>query len=136
MVELVGALAVLVGGISSLVVSFFFERRAYHYLLTTIEAEKASGDRIETLIRNLNQANDVIREIEIEIRERTKLAEKLQADAEQAERLLDLNHEELEAVRGLVGSELRRESKRGFWLGALVNFLFFVGGIGVTLLLA
>jgi len=47
--------------------------------------------RVEELIRSLNSANDVIREIEAESRERSQLAEKLQADAKQAERPLQIN---------------------------------------------
>ncbi len=100
------------------------------------ETEGGGEDRIQALIASLNRANEVIRELEVEIRTRQEVAEKLQADAEQAERFLQLNREELEAVRGLVGSELKRESRRSFWLGALVNFVFFVAGAGLTLLLS
>jgi len=130
---LIIALVSALGATASGVVSLLQQRRRERG--EAKDGEAAAGDRIETLIRSLNSANDVIREIEGEIRTRQELAEKLQADAEQAERLLELNREQLEAVRGLVGSELRRESKRSFWLGALVNFLFFLAGVGLTLLL-
>jgi hypothetical protein len=91
-------------------------------------------ERIEALIRSLNDANDVIREIETEIRTRRERAEKYQARVEEAERILALSEEELRTARDLVGSEFRRESKKSFWLGVLVNLVFFVVGAGLTLL--
>jgi hypothetical protein len=91
-------------------------------------------ERIEALIHSLNDANDVIREIEVEIRTRRDRAEKYQAQVEEAERILALSEGELRTARDLVGSEFRRESKKSFWLGLLVNFVFFVAGAGLTVL--
>lgn len=91
--------------------------------------------RLNELIASLNAANDAIREIEREVRERTEIAARLRDDAAHAEKLLELNREQLDAVKDLFGSELRKESSRSFWLGAALNFLFFLAGVGVTLLL-
>jgi hypothetical protein len=129
--SVISAAITLLVAITGVTVTFLSQQRARK----AERADVGSGDRIEALIRSLNNANDVIREIEKEIRARQGVAEKLQQDAEQAEKLLELNREELEAVRGLVGSELRSESRRGFWLGLLVNVFFFIAGAALTVIL-
>lgn len=96
--------------------------------------EAGPREKLEALIANLNEANNVIRDIEAEVRARQAAAEKLQHDASDAQQLLELNKGQLDAVRSLIGSELKHESRRGFWLGAAVNFLFFVSGAGLTLI--
>jgi uncharacterized protein HemX len=125
------AAAALVGAIGSVVFALVEGRRRERR-----DEQLRRGDRIEALLQNLNHANEVIREIEVEIRGRQALAEKLQRDAAQAERLLELNREQLDAVRRLVGSEFKGESRRGLWIGAAINFVFFVAGAALSLLLS
>lgn len=92
-------------------------------------------DRVQRLVAALSESTTVISEIEREVRARGELAKRLQADVERHQELLALNREEVEAVAQTLREEVRREGRRGFWVGVLVNAIFFGLGVGVTLLL-
>lgn len=90
-------------------------------------------DRIRRLIEALAEATRVIAAIEREVRARGELAARLQADVRRHEELLALNSDEVEAVAQTFRYEVQRQGRRGFWIGVLVNAIFF--GLGVVLAL-
>lgn len=75
----------------------------------------------------------VLEEVQAEIQARVALAEKAKTDAQEAEQLAQMNEAQRIAVARLVraelASEVHKSSKRSFWQGFAVNFLFFVGGV-------
>ena len=92
--------------------------------------------RIQRLTNSLSEAANVAGEIEAEIRRRQGVAERLQQDIQQYERLREVNQEEIEAVAQVLGGQLRKEGRRSFWVGVLMNFVFFVFGVAATVVLS
>jgi hypothetical protein len=94
------------------------------------------GERVDRLTRSLKEAIDLIDQIEGEIRERQSLATRLQADIQSYERLAELKAEEVEAVTQLLRAELHSDARRFFWRAAVLNSLFFLLGVSVTVAVA
>jgi len=97
---------------------------------------ETTQDRINRLAKSLAGAVQLINQIEKEIEERRSLVTKLQNDIHTYKRIASLNRSEVEAVSQLLRGELRREGGRAFWQNAAVDFLFFVLGAGITLVLS
>jgi predicted nucleic acid-binding Zn-ribbon protein len=85
-------------------------------------------DRIRILNYSLSQATNLISQIESEVKARSELAEKLEKDVEHYKKLVEIRKPEVEAIAQLLRGELKQESRKSFWLGAAVNFIFFVLG--------
>jgi t-SNARE complex subunit (syntaxin) len=85
-------------------------------------------DRIRILSHSLAEVTNLISQIEAEVRTRSALVEKLKKDAELYNQIVEINKPEVEAVAQLLRGELKQESKKNFWLGVAVNFVFFVLG--------
>ena len=97
--------------------------------------ETTSG-RIEKLSRALHDATTLIGGIERELKERHRLVEKLREDCARYDQLAKLKASEVEAVVQSLRGELRQEGKRSFWQAVLLNFVFFLAGVAVTLYIA
>jgi len=123
----------MVGGITSAVATFWFERRRSAQRGTT---EESTEQRITRRTTALSESSHVIQEIEAEMQDRTELVEKLKRDAETYERLRHINREEAEAVAQALGGELRKEGRRSLLTNFLMNFGFFVLGVATTLALS
>jgi hypothetical protein len=52
--------------------------------------------------------------------------------AVEAEQLLKLSQDQVDAVKRTLANELKRESRSSFWKSVAVNFLFFIGGAIVS----
>lgn len=85
-------------------------------------------NRVQILTTSLQQAIELISEIEGEIRARSVLVEQLQKDMELYDKLVELKRPEVEAIAQLLRGELRMESKSTFWKGFAVNFILFLLG--------
>jgi t-SNARE complex subunit (syntaxin) len=85
-------------------------------------------DRIRILSHSLTEVTNLISQIESEVKTRSELVEKLKKDAELYNKLVEINKPEVEAIAQLLRGELKQESKKNFWLGVAVNFVFFVLG--------
>lgn len=117
---LVGAAASIV---SSLVIQYFEKKKGK---LVTLE------QRIEKLTSALKESSRLVSEVESEIQSRQKLVSELQQDADRYKQLITLNQEQVDAVAQVLKGELRKEGTKSFWLGVLVNFIFFILGASLS----
>lgn len=63
-----------------------------------------------------------------ELGQRIELVEILKKEADQAEQIISLTEEQVKAFKNTLNQELEKESKKSFWQGVLVNFVFFILG--------
>lgn len=111
---------------------------ALEYLKLRVERKirekrgETTSERIEKLSRALTDATTLIGGIERELKERHRLVEKLRDDCNRYDQLAKLKATEVEAVVQSLRGELRQEGKRSFWQSALLNFVFFLAGVLVT----
>jgi hypothetical protein len=77
-----------------------------------------------------------VSEIEREVKKRSELAAKLQADVTRYSKLKELDAPQVEAVAQALRTEVQKESTKRFWMEFGMNFLFFVLGAAVTYWLA
>ena len=82
-------------------------------------------DRVAQLRANLEISKFLIRQINAEFDLQVAAAEKIKAEAEQNQRLAELNAEQAQAVKKLVESVQSRASK----LGSRQQWLFFLAGL-------
>ncbi|MBR9883447.1 MAG: hypothetical protein GYB21_07210 [Oceanospirillales bacterium] len=93
-------------------------------------------DRIKRLANNLREATSAISEIEAELKERHALAEKVKSDYERYQKLAGLKRDEVEAVVQALRGELREEGTKSLWKSAIINLVFFIAGVLVTVYMA
>jgi hypothetical protein len=86
--------------------------------------------RLDHAVRALTDAQAAAADLATDIKRRRQEVERLETE----QQLLQLTAQELEAVRATIRGELAKEGRRSFWLGVLVNFVFFCLGVGATLL--
>jgi hypothetical protein len=70
--------------------------------------------KIDILTDNLKASQKVISEIESEVGQRTQLVEKLRKDAETAQQLATINHEQSEAVAQALEGKLKQGESGNF----------------------
>jgi hypothetical protein len=82
----------------------------------------------------------VLEEVQAEIQARIALAEKAKQDAEEAAQVAQLNEAQRIAMARLVRAEMAVEvakgGKRSFWQGFAINLLFFIAGVGASVVTA
>jgi len=100
--------------------------------------EKQKGDtledRVNRLTSSLKEAAGLIDEVESEIRNRSTMAEKLGSDIKSYKELAEVKKKEVETIVQFVRGELRTEYRKSFWAGFSINFLFFILGVGATII--
>jgi hypothetical protein len=127
-------IAAIIGALLSTLgatVSLFLQRRRR----SVQGGAETTEQRIARLTTALSESSHVIEEIEVEMKDRTELVEKLKRDAETYERLRNINREEAEAVAQALGGELRKEGRRSLFTNFFMNFGFFVLGVATTIAL-
>lgn len=88
--------------------------------------------RVIELTKSLSQSTSLIAEIQEDIERRHDLVKKLKNDTEHYETLSKLKEKETEAVAQLFKGIVSNDSKNSFYKGVLVNFIFFVMGVGAS----
>ena len=96
--------------------------------------EETLEEKIAKLTASLKDATNFINNIEVEIKTRGALIEKLKNDERIYKELAELKRSEVEAIAQVFRGQLIEISKGSFWKGFAVNFVFFILGAGVTLL--
>lgn len=91
--------------------------------------------RLEELAESMRRSSQLVEEVEAALTVRRAAVEQLQADAAVAQEIASLNQEQRDAVELLLRGTVAREGRKTFWLGALVNLIFFAAGAAVTLLI-
>jgi peptidoglycan hydrolase CwlO-like protein len=92
-------------------------------------------DRIGSLTKALGEATTLISHIESEIQARSALAEQLQKDIDEYNKITELKKPEVEAVAQLLRGELQKEGRSTFWKGFALNFVFFILGAAVSIII-
>lgn len=123
--ELITALAVS-GSIASVIAS-----AVEVFVLKKYRRPETLENRINKLSSALKESSRLVSEVEGEISKRQTLVTELQQDAERYQKLVSINQEQVEAVAQLLQGELRKEGRKSFWSGVIVNFVFF--GLGALL---
>lgn len=98
------------------------------------QTKKNLKDKIKKLTTALSESVHLIDNIQGEINKRHKLVTKLKEDHEHFESLIKLKEPEVEAVAQLLRGELQKEGRSSFLKGIIVNFIFFVLGSSVSLI--
>ena len=103
-------------------------------LISTIKKRKSESkeDNITSQIKRVSKVlEDSVQEInslQIELEKRIELVEKLQKEAKDAENIISLTEDQVKAIRTTLNNELQKESRKSFWKGVAINFVFFVLG--------
>ena len=118
-----------VGALASFIASFLAQRTRGP---TKSQPEQTLEERLSDLGDLMRSSARLLEQIQSEIQARIALATKAKQDADEAERIAQLNEAQRIAVARLVRAELAGEvaktSRRSFWQGFAVNFAFFVSG--------
>jgi hypothetical protein len=85
-------------------------------------------EKLRESVQKLSRSTELMREIESEPRVTPEAAERVQREVAQAQQALVISQGQVQEILNKIESE----SRRGFWLGFLVNFLFFAAGVGVA----
>jgi hypothetical protein len=100
--------------------------------LQRLQAQEPSfADRVEQAVEGLRSATTIVEDLESEIGSRLAAVERLQEQQE----LLKLDRAEVEAVSHLLQGDAKREGRRAVWISVAASALFFLAGVGITLLL-
>ena len=84
--------------------------------------------RIKEISEVLNNSVQELSDIQQKLEQRVQVVEKLKNEAENAEAIIELNANQVKAVREVLNNELQKEGRKSFWQGVAINFLFFVLG--------
>ncbi|MGY1705511.1 hypothetical protein ACI79C_13150 [Geodermatophilus sp. SYSU D00697] len=130
---LAGVITALVG----LIVSFFARRtsaaaqqQVHEALISTPEA--TLENRLEDLARTMRTSARLLAQVSAEMEARSARAAELKSQVEEAERLAQLSQEDREAVARLFRAELAGETKIVSAAQWRANWLFFLGGVLVS----
>ena len=122
--SILAALSAVLGGSASIV----FE------VITRFLEKKKQPDKediaakIKIVSDSLGKSTAELVEIQQQLKDRITFVEDLSVKAKQAENIASLNKEQINAVNEILGTNLKREGRRSFWQGVLVNFIFFILG--------
>ena len=126
------AIAGVVGGCVSIafgMISLFLRRKKQH------EKEDIAV-KIKGISDSLSKSAGELVDLQEQLKERIAFVEDLSAQAKKAEDIASLNKDQLDAVSEILNANLKKEGKRSFWQGVLVNFIFFILGAVVSYIVA
>lgn len=89
-------------------------------------------DRITEVRRHLDATRRVLQELEDDLNDRTKLLERVQADAERYEQLATLNREQARAIENMVDRQFSRQARMAWWQWILSLVAAFILGLMVN----
>ena len=124
------ALAIVTGAAASLLGEFIVKRRWLR------RRPESLAHRVEILSKSLADATALIDTISNEIAARTRLVEKLRQDEARYDELLHLKKSEVDAIVQVLRGELEEQGRKSFWSGVGVNFVFFLLGVIVSLVIS
>lgn len=97
-------------------------------LLNNKEQQEDISVRIKLVTDVLSDSIVELDLLQKELGKRIELVEKLKNEADQAEQIIKLTEGQVKAFKNTLNQELQKESKKSFWQGVLVNFIFFILG--------
>jgi len=99
-------------------------------------SEPEIPERIKMITEQLKISSTEIDMIEKELLLRIEKVNSLKAEAEQAEKIINIRKDQVETMIMLLRKELKNESKKGFLQGLIINFIFFIFGAVVSYLIS
>ena len=118
-------LSAIIGFIAALISALFSSTYA------SISLKKESVDlskRIETISENLRNTSNELNQIQRELEQRIEFVEKLNAEAKNAEAMINLSKEQVDAIRATLNTELNKNNTQNFWTSFIMGFFFFILG--------
>jgi len=92
--------------------------------------------KIKGISDSLSKSAGELVDLQEQLKERIAFVEDLSAQAKKAEDIASLNKDQLDAVSEILNANLKKEGKRSFWQGVLVNFIFFILGAVASYIVA
>lgn len=86
------------------------------------------SEKIEKVSKILSNSSTELFGLQRELEEKIKFVNDLNIKANQAQSLLSLSQDQIEAIKTMLSQEAQKENKASFWKSVLVNFVFFVFG--------
>jgi len=90
--------------------------------------------RIETVSSQLKNSAAELSRIQLELEQRITLVDQLKAEAENAEAMISMSEEQVNAIRVALGDEINRNETRNFWISFFQNVFFLALGSIITFL--
>jgi len=123
---IISIIAALAGG--SISVAFEIMVRFLKKKKQEDESKEDIAGKIKSIFASLSKSAADLVDMQEQLRERIAFVEDLSAKAKQAEEIASLNKEQVDAINQILGDNLQKEGRRGFWKSVLVNFIFFIMG--------
>ena len=92
------------------------------------ENEPDISTKIETISKTLNKSSVELSDLQKELESKIQYVNDLNAEANQAQSLISLSHDQIEAIKTMLNKETQKENRANFWKSVLVNFIFFIMG--------
>lgn len=121
--------------ILSMVASGVTVSASFSYLLLRNKRNRAQQEnnddlssKIENASKHLLTASEELSDLQIELSNRIKIVNQLKEDAKIAENIISLNKDQVEAIKSALNIELKKDSKRNFWISFSIGLFFFILG--------
>ena len=86
------------------------------------------SEKIERGSKTLSSSSAELTDLQQELEEKIQFVNDLNMKANQAQSLLSLSHDQIDAIKTMLNQETQKENRANFWKSVLVNFIFFVLG--------
>jgi len=126
------------GGFASIVSALIsaYLQTLYKKSRKTTKKEEDIATKIKQISGSLNKSASELVDMQEQLEERVTFVENLNARAKKAESIAALTEEQVNAVNEILNSSIKKESRKNFWQGVLVNFFFFSLGAVTSYLIA
>jgi Holliday junction resolvase-like predicted endonuclease len=111
---------------------------SYSIISVTISRENEPVDlakRIEIASENLRNTSSELDLIQRELEKRIEFVEKLNEEAKNAEAMINLSKEQVDAIRSTLNTELNKNNTRNFWTTFSMSFFFLILGSAITIII-
>lgn len=93
------------------------------------------SERISIISNSLTTSATELTNIQNELEHKVAFVNNLKKEAEEAENIISLTKEQVSAIKRAINGELQSGNKKSFWSGVAVNFIFFVLGSAVSIII-
>lgn len=88
------------------------------------QSEPDISEKIEKVSTVLSQSSGELANLQKELEGKLEFVNKLNEEANQAQNLLSLSHDQIEAIKTMLNQETQKENKINFWKSVFVNCRF------------
>lgn len=90
------------------------------------------SEKIDTISKRLSRSSIELSSLQMELERKIQFVNDLNTKANQAQNLLSLSHDQIEAIKDMLNQETQKENRANFWKNVLVNLIFFILGAIVS----